>query len=191
MNFFKHLPKLIILLILTWIGWQAYAYFLDTTVPSVTIHGVNENCYHCNELKCCVVSNKTGDVELWLDGQPLAHSVRIKAQQEGQPFAIPTKTLSNGKHQLTVEFADATFNRNKVNINREFYVDNMPLQAVFVKTGVPYKVFQGRTLHIQFQTNKEIKQAYINALSRSFECFPEAKGSKIYECFIPIEHVAS
>jgi hypothetical protein len=187
MNFFRHAPKVIVLLIISWIGWQTYAYFLDTNTPVISVSGINENCYHCGELKCCVVSNKTGDATLWLDGQPLASSVRIKAHQEGQPFAIPTKTLSNGKHVLKAEFADNTFNRNKVTINRDFYVDNAPLQAVFVKTGAPHKVFQGRTLHVQFQANKEIKQAHINALSRSFECFPEAKGSKIYECFIPIE----
>ena len=61
------------------------------------------------------------------------------------------------------------------------------MQAVFVKTGAPHKVFQGRTLHVQFQVNKEIKDAHINTLSRTFECFPESKNSKVYECFIPIE----
>ena len=187
MNFFKYLPKLIILLIVSWIGWQAYAYFLDTTTACVTVNGITENCYHCGEVKCCVTSDKTGDVALWLDGQQLAQGVRFKAHQEGQPFAIPTKILSNGKHTLKVEFTDNTFNRNKVLVDREFYVDNMPLQAVFVKTGSPYKVFQGRTLHIQFQVNKEIKCAHINTLSRTFECFPESKGSKIYESYIPIE----
>jgi hypothetical protein len=187
MNLFKHLPKLIIVLIFSWMSWQAYAYFFDTQVACVRVNGVNENCHHCGEVKCCVVSDKTGDAAMWLDGQPLASSVRIKAHQEGQSFAIPTKTLSNGKHVLKVEFADNTFNRNKVLVNREFYVDNMPLQAVFVKTGAPHKVFQGRTLHVQFQVNKEIDCAHINTLSRTYECFPEAKNSKIYECFIPIE----
>lgn len=187
MNLFKHVPKLIMALIFSWVGWQTYAHFFDTTIAQVCVTGVNENCHHCGEIKCCVTSDKTGDVALWLDGQPLANSVRIKAHQEGQPFAIPTKTLSNGKHVLKVEFADNTFNRNRIELNRDFYVDNMPLQAVFVKTGSPYKVFQGRTLHVQFQANKEIKDAHINALSRTFECYPESKGSKIYECYIPIE----
>src|SRR5437762_2799273 len=104
MNLFKYLPKFIILLIVSWIGWQAYAYFLDTTIACVTVNGVIENCYHCGEVKCCVTSDKTGDVALWLDGQQLAQGVRFKAHQEGQPFAIPTKTLSNGKHTLKVEF---------------------------------------------------------------------------------------
>src|SRR5207237_64615 len=40
---------------------------------------------------------------------------------------------------------------------------------------------------IQFQTNKKIKKAFIQTLSRKYECFPETKNSNIYECFIPIE----
>lgn len=187
MNFFKHLPKLILLLIFSWIAWQTYAYFLDTTTACIEIKGIEEHCYHSGEVKCCIMSDKTGDVTLCLDGQTLANNMRIKAHQEAQPFSIPTKTLNNGKHTLKIEFVDSSFNHNKVTIDREFYVDNMPLQAVFIKNGTAYKVFQGRTLHIQFQANKEIKNAYINALSRNFECFPESKGSKIYECFIPIE----
>lgn len=187
MNLFKHFPKLIIVLVFSWIGWQTYTYFFDTTVACVIVSGVNENCYHAGEVKCCVASNKSGDVSLWLDGQPLVSNVKIKAHQDGQSFAIPTKTLSNGKHSLKTEFTDNSFNHNKAIIQRDFYVDNAPLQAVFVKTGAPHKVFQGRTLHVQFQTNKEIKHAYINALSKSFECYPESKGSKVYECFIPIE----
>lgn len=187
MNLYKHLPKLIFLLIFSWVGLQVYTYFFDTTAACIIVNGVTENCHHSGDIKCCVTSNKTGEVSLWLDGQPLASNVKFKAHQEGQPFAIPTKTLSNGKHSLKAEFADNTFNRNKAIIQRDFFVDNAPLQAVFVKTGTAYKVFQGRTLHVQFQANKEIKSASINALSRSFECYPEAKNSKVYECFIPIE----
>lgn len=187
MTFLRHVPKIIVLVITAWFGWQMYAYFLDTTIAAVTVTGINENYYHSGDVRCCVQTDKTGDVTLWLDAQNLANNVRIKAHQDGQPFVIPTKTLPNGKHLLKIEFTDTTFNHNKTVSSREFYVDNVPLQAVFVTTGSPYKVFQGRTLHIQFQSNKEINCAYINTLSRSFECFPETKNSKIYECFIPIE----
>jgi len=187
MNLFKHLPKVVVLLIISWIGWQAYVYFLDTTIACLNVSGINEDCYYAGEVRCCVQADKSGDVSLWLDGQNLTHNMRIKARQDGQSFAIPTKTLSNGKHVLKAEFTDNTFSRNKIVMDRDFYVDNLPLQAVFVKTGAPLKVFQGRTLHIQFQVNKEIKHAHVNVLSRAFECFPETKNSKIYECFIPIE----
>lgn len=187
MSFMKHVPKVIVLIVVSWIGWQAYAYVFDKTVACVTINGINENGYYAGDVRCAVRADKKGDVSLWLDAQNLVNNVRIKAHQDGQSFTIPTKTLSNGKHQLKLEFSDNSFNKNKNVMQYDFYVDNQPLQAVFVKTGSPYKVFQGRTLHVQFQVNKEIKQAYINTLSRKFECFPEAKNSKIYECFIPIE----
>lgn len=187
MNLFRHAPKVIVLLIVSWIGWQAYAYFIDTTIALVTVHGVNENSFYSGDVRCDLQADKTGDISLWLDGQSLIANMRVKANQESHPFVIPTKTLNNGKHVLKIEFSDNTFNRNKVELTRDFYIDNLPLQAVLVKTGVPYKVFQGRTLHIQLQVNKEIKHAHINTLSHVFECFPETKGSKIYECFIPIE----
>lgn len=187
MIFFKHVPKIIVLIIAMWFGWQVYAYFLDTRVPCVAVAGINDDCYYCGEARYCVSADKSGDISLWLDGQNFVNNVRIKPHHEGHLFPVQTKTLSNGKHVLKTEFSDTTFNRNKVVLNHEFYVDNMPLQAVFVKTGSPYKVFQGRTLHVQFQTNKEIKTAHIHTLSRTFECFPEAKNSKVYECFIPIE----
>jgi hypothetical protein len=187
MVLFRHAYKLIALVVALWVGWQLYTYFLDTTAPCIEVTGIGDNGCYAGDARCCVIANKTGDVSLWLDGQNIVNSARIKAHQEGQPFIIQTKPLNNGKHILKVEFADGTFNRNKVELCREFYSDNAPLQAVFVKTGTPYKVFQGRTLHIQFQVNKDIKNAYIHTLSQTYECFPEAKNSKIYECFIPIE----
>jgi hypothetical protein len=187
MILYRHAHKFIALVIAAWVGWQLYVYFLDTTVPTIEVTGIHENGYYAGDARCCVKADKNGELVLWLDGNNIVTGARIKANQDDQTFPIQTKTLSNGKHVLKAEFCDGSFNRNKVVLSREFYTDNMPLQAVFVKTGTPYKVFQGRTLHIQFQTNKEIKNAYINTLSRTFECFPEAKNSKIYECFIPIE----
>jgi len=187
MVFLRHVPKVIALIIVSWVCWQLYAYFLDTTIPTIELMGIHENCYYSGDTRCCVKSDKNGEVLLWLDGIAISNNTKIKAHQEGQQFTIQTKTLNNGKHILKAEFCDNTFNCNKIELSRDFYIDNSPLQAVFVKVGTPYKVFQGRTLHIQFQINKEIKSAFINTLSRTFECFPEAKNSKIYECFIPIE----
>jgi murein DD-endopeptidase MepM/ murein hydrolase activator NlpD len=48
------------------------------------------------------------------------------------------------------------------------------------------QVFQGRTLHVQFQVNKEIRQAQVHTLSHAYDCYPESKNSSLYECFIPI-----
>src|SRR5579872_6426750 len=187
MVFLRHAIKVVVVIVALWFGWQIYAYFMDTTSPSIEIIGMSDNGCYAGDARCCVASDKTGDVSLWLDGHNIVNNVRVKSHQTGHPFTVQTKPLPNGKHVLKVECTDTTFHRNKTELHCEFYSDNAPLQAVFVKTGAPYKVFQGRTLHVQFQVNKEISCAYIHTLSRTFECFPEAKNSKIYECFIPIE----
>ncbi|HSC24631.1 MAG TPA: M23 family metallopeptidase [Candidatus Babeliales bacterium] len=183
----RHIPKVFLLIITVWIGWQLYGYFLDATYPSVIINGINEDCYYSGDIRCIVQSDKTGDLSLSLNNHVLVSNTRIKAGQQGHSFIISSKTVNNGQHILNAEFTDTTFKQNKVTLQRNFYIDNSPLQAVLIKTGSPYKVFQGRTLHIQLQVNKDVKQVFINTLSRTFECFPEAKHSKIYECFIPIE----
>src|SRR5690606_37138495 len=95
-------------------------------------------------------------------------------------------TINNGKHQLTIELVDSSYDHKKVSLERSFFVDNTPLQAAFVRSDAENKVFQGRTLHVQFQVNKEIQEAYIKTLSNTYACFPESKGSSVYECFIPI-----
>lgn len=182
---FKHKSKFITLGIAILIGWQLYSYFLDVRAPIVLIKGISDGEYYSNDVLCHICADKTGDISLFLDDQNLVSNCKIKANQDSKPFALPTKTLSNGKHVLKVEFVDGTFSRNKVTLERDFYVDNQPLQAAFV-IGSSYKVFQGRTLHVQFQVNKEIKSARVQALSHTYECYPESKNSKIYECFIPI-----
>ena len=107
-------------------------------------------------------------------------------REHEHPFIIPSKTISNGKHAIKIELVDSSFAKNKATIERTFFVDNIPLQAAFVRSEADYKVFQGRTLHLQFQANKEIKEAKVKALSQTFDCFPESKNSAIYECYIPV-----
>jgi murein DD-endopeptidase MepM/ murein hydrolase activator NlpD len=133
-----------------------------------------------------VGSNKKGDLSVWLDGQPLISNYRLSMREHEHPFIIPSKTINNGKHIIKIELVDASFAKNKVLIERSFLVDNIPLQAAFVRSEADYKVFQGRTLHLQFQANKEVKEAKVRALSNVFDCFPESKNSSIYECFVPI-----
>lgn len=177
---------LILLTSVGWTGWGIYSYFFDPTFPSITISGIENDCYYAGDIQCGVSSNKTGQLSIWLDGQPLINSFKLGAKEQDHPFTVPTKTITNGKHVLKVELQDSTWRKNKAVVEKNFCVDNVPLQAAFVRSEADYKVFQGRTLHLQFQVNKEIQEAQINTLSRSFDCFPETKDSMIYECFIPI-----
>lgn len=167
-------------------SWKLYNYFGDSSRPLVNVSGIDLGGFYCNDAQCSVSSNKSGYLSILLDDQPLLTNFKIKAGKE-HPFAIPTRTLANGQHNLRVELVDNTYHKNKATIERPFIADNAPLQAAFVKADADYKVFQGRTLRLQFQVNKPIKEAKVAALSHQYSCFPESKDSFIYECFIPID----
>lgn len=169
-----------------WIGWGTYNYFFDQRIPMLTITGLDENGYYAGDLTCQIATNKTGEVSIALDGQPLINNFKLNSKSQSHPFTIPTKTVNNGTHQLKIDLIDSSYHKNKTSITRNFIVDNAPLQAAFVRSDADYKVFQGRTLHLQFQANKDVKQAKIRALANTYDCFPESPKSNIYECFIPI-----
>lgn len=183
---FRYLLFSFLFLVCGLTGYKVYNYFFDATAPLLTFSGIENEGYYAGEISCKVGSNKKGDLSVWLDGQPLISNYRLSMREHEHPFIIPSKTISNGKHALKIELIDSSFAKNKVLLERVFMVDNTPLQAAFVRSEVDYKVFQGRTLHLQFQANKEVKQARVRALSHEFDCFPESKNSSIYECFIPI-----
>lgn len=169
-----------------WIGWGFYNYFFDLSIPELTITGLADNNYYSGDLTCQISTNKTGELSITLDGQPIISNFKLSAKAQNHPFTIPTKTISNGQHTLKIDLNDTTFRANKTSISRSFNVDNTPLQAAFVRSDSDYKVFQGRTLHVQFQANKVIKEARVKALANSYPCFQESPKSFIYECFIPI-----
>ena len=173
-------------LIVSFISWKSYIYFFDTRSPQLALSGISNNAYCNGDVVCSIACNKSGAISVWLDDQPLTRAYEGIKRNREYPFTIPTQTLSNGKHALRVEFTDSSYHKNKVMQNCAFLVDNLPLQAALVATESDYKVLQGRTLHVQFQVNKEIENAYVSALANKYVCFPEAKNSLIYECFIPI-----
>lgn len=183
---FRFVVAGISVLILAWGGYKIYTYFFDVQPPALMMEGIENNAYYAGDIVCKVISSKRGDLSVWLDGQPLINNYRLSFKEREHPFIIPSKTINNGKHTLKIELTDRSFAKNKTNIERSFFVDNMSLQASFVRSDSDYKVFQGRTLHVQFQVNKEIKEAYVHTLAHAFDCFPESKNSSIYECFIPI-----
>jgi len=174
------------LLCVVWVGTTTYRYFFDRVAPSLSVMGLEKDIYCSGDMQCKINSNKAGDLSVWLDGQPLITHYRVSNANHEHPFTIPTKTIANGKHTLKIELVDSRFSKNATVQERTFFVDNTPLQAAFVKPESEYKVLQGRTLHVQFQVNKEIQNAKVHALAHEFECFPESKNSQIYECFIPI-----
>ncbi|MGC2310258.1 MAG: M23 family metallopeptidase [Candidatus Babeliaceae bacterium] len=173
-----------------WSGWNIYSYFFDTEPPLIILEGIKNGDYCAGDVACFIKGKdayKVGTVSLWLDGKPLVNDFKINAQSFERPFSLATKQLTQGRHQLRVAVADASYQKNTTTQELIFYVDNIPLQAALVKFDNDAKVFQGKTMHMQFQTNKEIKQATIHALSNQFMCVPEAPQSLIFDCFIPIK----
>src|SRR3990172_2621986 len=166
----KNILLLVAAVFIGLIGWGSYFYFFDRTLPALSLLGLQYNGYYCGDIQCAISSNKPGEISVWLDGQPLINKFKLAYREQEHPFAIPTKTITNGKHVLKAEFTDATFRKNNVTIEREFNIENTPLQAAFVKPDADYKVFQGRTLHLQFQVNKEIKEAKVQALANTYPC---------------------
>jgi len=186
---FRLLKSIVFLLVFSifgWVGWSSYMYFFDTSLPQVSVVGLNTASYCCGDVQCMLLSDKKCKVSIQLDGQLLnSHEELCKPDQECQ-FTIPTRTISNGKHILKVSAVDSTYRKNKTCYECDFYVDNTPLQAAFVKPDSDYKVLQGRTLHVQFQVNKAIKEAKVKALAQDWECYAESSSSLIYQCPIPI-----
>jgi len=182
----KNIFLLLLFVVIGFLGWKSYNYFFDKEIPQLYILGIENNKYYCGNIQCIISSNKTGIMSIWLDGKPLSRNFKIHTKNQEYPFTLPTRTISNGTHNLKIKLTDYTYNKNSVDQKLDFYIDNTPLQAAFTKPETDLKVFQGRTLHVQFQVNKKIKSATVQALSNTYECFPESKNSSIYETFIPV-----
>lgn len=183
----RHLFFIVIIAIASYIGWYVYHYFGDTTTPSIICTGLEENGSYTGDITCAISSSKVGDLSILLDGKPLIEKFYITNKESGHPFTINTRTLHDGPHTIELIVCDRTYHRNKNHQKYIFEADNVPLQAALLRTHQKHQVFQGRTLHIQFQTNKNIKEARVSALSNTYNCFPESKNSRIYETFIPVE----
>lgn len=189
MSRLKYIVLPVVAVMILWTAWFSYSYFFDSSKPAITISGLEENNTYSGDFQFIIRgmdSYKVGNISVWLDGKQIVNKFKINKKDFEYNLPIPGKSLSDGKHILRIEVIDSSYNNNRTNQDIIFYIDNSPLQAAFVKPGAEFKVFQGRTLHLQFQVNKEIKQAQVNILSKKYDCIPESPNSSIYECFIPI-----
>lgn len=186
-RFFVFLP----LIILASTGAFYYArWSLDKTSPEVHLNGLEDDKHYAGTIPCCITGNddyKVQDISISLDDKPLVNHYKVNGKQFEYNFSIASQPLPEGQHVLKVQATDASRNKNESVKECIFFIDNTPLQAALVKVDQDPKVFQGHTLHIQFQVNKEIKEAYLEALSEKYPCFAESTHAPIYECFVPIK----
>ena len=189
----KMLRTLLWLLLLSgggWVGYNTYQYFFNVNVPESFLSGVKDDGYYAGDISCVVNgshSYKVGKISVFLDDTPLIYNFSIGRQSFEHPFTLNTRTLTNGKHKLKLSLVDGTFKRNECVKEYTFHVDNTPLQAAFIRQSNDSRVFQGRTLHVQFQASKPLKDAQVHAFSKKYDCFPESEGSLVYEAYIPIK----
>ncbi len=170
------------------LGWRLYTYFFDNIPPMVMLSGIREEGVYAGDMQCTITGKdnyKVADVSIFIDNKPVVSKFKIGKQTFEYPLTIPTTTLPNGLHKLKIELTDSSYNCNKVIKEYGFFIDNQPLQAALISGEGDYKVFQGRTLHLQFQVNKDIT-ATAYTLAGSYSCFAESPNSLIYECFIPV-----
>ena len=180
----------LVLAVFGWVGINTYHYCLDKKNPEVIVSGIINEHYYAGDISCTVNgchSYKVGKISVFLDGTPLIYNFSINKKCFEHSFAINTRALTNGKHDLKVVVIDGTYHTHQTIKEYVFNVDNTPLQAAFVKQNTDTKVFQGRTLTLQFQVNKQLKEAKVHAFSKVFNCVPEKSDSFIYEAFVPID----
>ena len=180
--------SLIFLLFSGFIGCKIYSYYFIKGSPEISFVGLNDDCHYSGNLNFfvkCAHKHKVKDISIALDDKPLVSSASIGKNYFDFPVSLP-KGVSNGKHKLQVTARAGTYNQPCTTKECNFIVDNNPLQIAFVRPGFDYKVFQGRTLHVQFQANKKLKQAQLRFAANVYNCFPEAANSTIYECFMPV-----
>lgn len=172
-----------------WIGYHTYTYFLDDQAPMLHVSGIDQHETYAGDISCVLEASdpyRISDVSVWLDEAPLVTRHQVRDCEVAYPFSIDTRGLSQGQHTVCVQARDGTYRRNTADARYVIYVDNAPLHASFVAGTQEQKVFQGRTLHVQFQVNKPIRQASVATLFHEYACVPEVDRSHVYECFIPI-----
>jgi murein DD-endopeptidase MepM/ murein hydrolase activator NlpD len=176
-------------LLISWTGYSFYKYFGDTSQPEVELQGIEDDGYCAGDVQCTLSGSdgyKVSNVSIWIDQKPLVSRHLINKKEFEYTFPVSTKALADGKHAMKIVVQDGSFKKNLTTKEIQFTVDNVPLRVAFVTADTVHKVFQGHTLHIQIQSNKLLKEAYLETLSQKYPCIQEGENSVVYECFVPI-----
>ncbi len=172
-----------------WSGYTFYQYLFDISVPLISVQGIKPDGYYAHDTHCIIEGKdeyKIKYLSIKIDDKILLNKHSINNSSFEYHLTIPTTSLVNGSHTLSITAVDASRKSNTNTIKIPFFVDNVPLQCSLIKYEDIPKVYQGNTLRLQFQSNKEIATARTKVLSYSIDFFKESPRSTIYECFIPI-----
>lgn len=166
-----------------------YNYYFDVSIPEVNLIGIEEDKSYSGLLKCTVEGideYKVKNLTILLDDKIILNKHSVNSKSFSYPFSIPTFSLNDGKHYLKIIVIDSSKKENSKEIIINFNVDNKPLEAKLIKENDSEKIYQGNTLHITIQTNKENIKGFAKTMNCEVAVVQESPNSKIYECFIPV-----
>jgi hypothetical protein len=189
MPYLKLSLALVLLGIGGYFGWGMYSYYYSTSAPSIALKGLEADKGYADDIDLVVYlsdSYKIGKAIIKLDDKELIQK-NFNKSSVSVPLKISAKELTQGKHMLDIEVENTALHKQTAHVSIPFYSDTLPLQASITKNEAEAKVFQGRTLHVVFQANKELKKAELKTLSNTYACFAQSPREHMYECFVPIE----
>ena len=190
MSYVKSGIFLVIVLVGGYFAWQYKSYYGADEQPVVEVVGIQADQGFSGDIKATIKgsdSYKVASLQVNLDNEPWIKTMPIGRRSFTHELEIATKELKQGHHKLSIVVESAGHKQLKTDLEIPFMIDRLPLQAALTKNEVDAQVYQGRTLHIEFQANKEIKQATVKTLSVSYPCYLKSNRGYTYECFVPIE----
>ncbi len=173
------------------VGYRVSRYFIETHKPSLDVRGVVVHGAYAGVVRGTIVGAhpyKVARLSIWLDGVPLLENYKVGKTTFEYPLEIPTRdTMVDGDHSIKVVAVSGSYGHAEQSLEIPFVVDNVPLEAAFTVSDPVYKVFQGKTLHVQIQSNKPLRDVTVEALGTQCSAVEEGSGSFIYEAFLPIK----
>lgn len=179
-----------VLLAGSFVGWRYLSQSGSLSEPSLEVIGLPLNGGISRDTSITIKaydSSRVENLRIVLDGKALIDEKSIGKRSVSHSLELLVKELGNGAHTLGMEMTSSAEGHSSTRVQVPFHVDTMPLQATLTKNESEGRVYQGRTLHVEFQTNKEVKDATLNTLSSSYPCYLQSNRGFTYECFVPIE----
>jgi hypothetical protein len=176
-------------IIFYFVGRSIYFYYFDKSIPVINCVGIEKDKSYSGVIDVILDLEddyKLGNFSIFIDDSTMISKQSISGSSYNFKFQIPSLKLIDGKHVLKIIVVDASRNKNFRETLIPFFIDNKPLEIKLVKEAPFYSVFQGNTLHIILQSNKENVFGRIKTASGVFQIVNESQNSKILECFIPV-----
>lgn len=190
MKYLNYVGFLFAGLLCWYVGHNLYVYYYNTQDPMVEISGLNDGDFFAGKVTGKISGShpyKIATYSIFIDGCPVKQNYSVSRASFEHGFSFPVDGMENGKHSIRFVILSGAYQQKKIELTRNFYVDNADLQAAFVKPNSENKVVQGRCLHLQMQVNKPIKKALVNVFGKDYDAYPQIPGSLIYETFIPTD----